>query len=239
MSTIRLAGFGAALVLSALIGGTIIGSVAAQTMPPASSKAPTAPQAPAGGSGATPAAVDAAPAGKYCDAYRKAYAAALGVDASALAPAAARAAESTIAAAVAAGDLTPAKADRLIARLKESPLGGCPRLADRLGGARPLTGVLKEGVAAVADVLGLTPAELRARLKDGKDLKQIAAAKGVPYATVTAAALAPVKARLDAAVAAGTIKQARADRILARLQQNLADGRLRNERPAPAATQGG
>jgi hypothetical protein len=41
-----------------------------------------------------------------------------------------------------------------------------------------------------------------------------------------------VKADLDAAVAAGTIKQARADRILSRLEANLADGRLRNARPA-------
>ena len=59
----------------------------------------------------------------------------------------------------------------------------------------------------------------------------------MPYATVTSAALAPVKARLDAAVAAGTITRARADKVLARLEANLADGRLRNERPArPAAS---
>ena len=50
----------------------------------------------------------------------------------------------------------------------------------------------------------------------------------MPYATVTAAALAPVKARLDAAVAAGTLTQARADKILAKLEKSLADGRLRD-----------
>jgi hypothetical protein len=46
-----------------------------------------------------------------------------------------------------------------------------------------------------------------------------------------------VKNDLDAAVAAGTIKQARADRVLARLQQNLADGRLRPAAPtAPSGS---
>ena len=74
----------------------------------------------------------------------------------------------------------------------------------------------------------MTPAELGAQLKGGKSLKDVAADKGVPYETVSAAVLASVKADLDAAVAAGTIKQARADRILARLEANLADGRLRN-----------
>ena len=38
---------------------------------------------------------------------------------------------------------------------------------------------------------------------------------------------------------AGTLTRARADKILARLEANLADGRLRNERPARSATPGG
>ena len=111
---------------------------------------------------------------------------------------------------------------------RSSPIGS--------GRLAPAAGVVKDGVDAAAKALGMTTAELRAELKSGKDLKQIAADKGVPYATVTAAALAPVKAKLDAAVAAGTIKQARADKILARLEANLADGRLRNGDPAPAAS---
>jgi len=44
---------------------------------------------------------------------------------------------------------------------------------------------------------------------------------------LTSAVLAAVKHDLDAAVAAGTIKQAREDRILARLAARLADGRIR------------
>ena len=62
-------------------------------------------------------------------------------------------------------------------------------------------------------------------LRNGQTLKDVAGTKNVPYESVTAAVLAAVKADLDAAVAAGTIKQARADRVLARLEANLADGR--------------
>jgi hypothetical protein len=82
----------------------------------------------------------------------------------------------------------------------------------------------------------VTPAELRVDLRGGKTLKTIATDRNVPYDTVAAAVVGAVKKDLDAAVAAGTIKQARADRVLARLQQNLADGRLR---PAVPAVPGG
>ena len=239
MSMIRLAAFGSALVLSALIGGTIIGSVAANTLPPAESAAPAAAQVPVAAEVAPTGAVAARTAGKYCETFLKAYAAALGVDASALGPAATRAAESTIDAAVAAGDLTTVQAERLRTRLEEAQLGGCPKFADRIGQARPTAGVMKDGFAAVADALGMTPADLQAQLRNGKSLKDIATARGVTYETVTAEAIRDVKAKLDAAVAAGTIKQAKADRILARLERNLAAGRLRNGRPAASATPGG
>jgi ribosomal protein S20 len=184
-------------------------------------------------------AANSAGAGAYCDTFLKAFASALGVDESALGPAAASAAKVTIDAALAAGDLTQAQADRLEVRLKDAQAGGCPGFAARLGQAYPAADAIKEAVAAVASALGITPAELRTELKSGKDLKQLAAAKGVSYATVTTAALEPIKAALDAAVKAGTIKQARADRILTRLEANLADGRFRKERPAASATPGG
>ncbi len=97
----------------------------------------------------------------------------------------------------------------------------------------------RDGLTAAADVLKLTPAELRTQLRTGKSLKDVAAAQTVPYATVTDAIVAAVKADLDAAVAAGNLKQARADRILERLEQRLADGRLRPLRPAASPTTGG
>ncbi len=98
---------------------------------------------------------------------------------------------------------------------------------------------MKDAVTAAADALHITPAELGAQLKAGKSLKDVATDKDVPYGDVSAAVLKSVKADLDKAVAAGTIKQPRADRILERLTKNLAEGRFRNAAPAaPAAPAG-
>ena len=138
-----------------------------------------------------------------------------------------------------------ARGDQLKARIEAAAADGCALLAGRiraLGGAagqgpgRAALGVVKDGIGAAATALGVTPAELGARLRSGDTLKDVATDKGVPYDTVSAAVIAAVKADLDAAVTAGTIKQAREDRILERLGRNLADGRLRAVQPAaPAA----
>src|SRR4029077_11499566 len=125
------------------------------------------------------------------------------------------------------GRLSPTRGERLKTRLSSGDAGACSKALERIGTARPAAGVVRDGVEGVAKALGLTGAQLRAELRAGKDLKTIATEQGVPYATVTAAALAPVKARLDAAVAAGNLTQARADKILAKFEANLADGRLR------------
>jgi ribosomal protein S20 len=236
MSTFRLAGYAGLLVVAALVGGTIIGSVAAST-----AARPTPAAAPAA------VASSPAPAGagiaRYCADFRRAFAANLGVDESALAPAAKSAAISTIDAAVAAGQIKSAAGDRLKARIERADADGCALLAGRIGAARVAAGgglgIVKDAVTAAAKALGITPAELGAKLRVGTSLKDVAEAKGVAYDTVSAAVRAAVKADLDAAVAAGTIKQARADRILARLERNLTDGRLRNARPVAPAGPGG
>lgn len=238
MSRNRIIGVGGAFVLAVIIGGSIIGTVAANTAPPASDDAGLL-AAPSSSPSSSPKPVAA---GTYCETYRAAYAAALGVDVADLAPAAAKAAQAAIDAAVADGHLSAARAERLKARIAASDAGGCAKVLERIGTAkpdRPAAGVVQDGAAAAAKALGMTSAELRAELRSGKDLKAIAAEKGVPYATVTAAALAPVKARLDAAVAAGTLTQKRADKILAKLEKSLADGRLRPGRPVPPTTPGG
>ena len=233
MSRLRLAGAAGLLVVAAVLGGTIIGSVAAANLPRAT--------------GATPAntpLVAAAPAaaavpGEYCAAFRRAFAANLGVEESALAPAAKAAAISTIDAAVAEGKMTKAVGDRLEQRIEKAATDGCPLLAKRIGRAGAVVGAAKDGLTAAAKALDMTPAELGAQLRAGKTLKEVATAEGVPYESVSAAVLASVKSDLDAAVAAGTIRKARADRILERLARNLADGRLRNARPdAPTGPAG-
>jgi ribosomal protein S20 len=234
MSKLRIAGFAGLLVVAALVGGTVIGSVAARTM------LPPDPSTTAVAAAATPAPAGAR-AAAYCAGFRKAFAAALGVDESALAPAAKSAAIATIDAAVADGSMPKARADRLKARIEAADVDGCALLDGRIGArkgapkAGPALGVVRDGAEAAAKALGMTPAELGAKLRGGDSLKDVATEKGVPYATVSAAVVAAVKSDLDAAVAAGTIKQARADRILARLEQNLVDGRLRNTPPAGSA----
>jgi ribosomal protein S20 len=242
MPSLRTAGLAGLLVASALVGGTIIGSVAAAPAPP-----PTRSTA-AAGAEASPAPPKGAKLAEYCAAFRKAFATELGVDESALAPAAKKAAIATIDAAVAAGELPQATADRLKARIEAADADGCALLAGRVrriaaaaggagagGVARAGLGVVKDGLAAAATALGVTPAELGADLRAGQTLKDVAGQKHVPYDTVSAAVVGAVKSNLDAAVAAGTIKQARADRALARLRQSLADGRLRPALPlAPA-----
>lgn len=234
MSTLRLAGMAGLLVAAALVGGTIIGSVAAGTMPRSTDpvKAALAAPSPAG-----PAA--GARIAEYCADFRRAFAAELGIEESALAPAAKKAAIATIDAAVASGELPKKAGDRLTARIEAADADKCALLAGRIGaakaaGAVPALGVVKDGLSAAARTLGITPAELGADLRSGKTLKVVAEAKGIPYETVSAAVLAAVKADLDTAVTAGTIKQARADKILDRLQRNLAEGRLRNARPQGA-----
>ncbi len=138
------------------------------------------------------------------------------------------------------GDLTTAAGDRLKARLEKAPADGCAMLNGwRAKVAKAAVNVGKDGLTAAADALKLTPAELRAELRAGKSLKDVAAAHDVPYATLTDAIVKAVKADLDAAVAAGNLKQARADRILERLEARLADGRLRPARPAATPTPGG
>jgi ribosomal protein S20 len=222
------------LLAAALVGGTIIGSVAAGTMPRTTDPVKAALAAPSPVAPAVGARI-----AEYCADFRRAFAAELGVQESALAPAARKAAIATIDSAVASGELPKAAGDRLKTRIEAADGDGCALLAGRIGalkaaGAAPALGIAKDGLTAAAAALGITPAELGADLRTGKTLKGVAETRGIPYETVSAAALAAVKADLDTAVAAGTIKQARADRILERLERNLADGRLRNARP-PAA----
>lgn len=232
MLNLRTAGLAGAMVISALVGGTLISAVAAApatTSPgPIVAAAPSAPAAPAAG-----------PTGEYCTTFRAAFAENLGVTEAEMVAAARKAADTTIDKAVADGDMTKVAGDRLKARLAAAPADGCTMLAGVRAKAKAALGVVKDGLTAAAVVLKTTPAELRTELRDGKSLKDIAAARNVPYATVTDAVVAAVKADLDAAVKAGTLKPARAERVLERLEKRLADGRLRPVRPAASPTTGG
>jgi hypothetical protein len=240
MSRSRMAAIAALLVLTAVIGGTVINSVAAATSPRAATTDAIAPAAPP----ASPEAANATPSAA-CAEFRAAFAAALGVDASALTPAAKTAARQVVDAALAAGRITAARADKLKARIDKAAGDGCGVLAGRSAARATLAAgalrVVRDGIDAAAGALKLNRADLVAKIRGGETLQAIAADAGVPYATVTSAVIAAVKQDLAEAVAKGTIRQARADRILERLRQNLAAGRFRAAKPAapvaPAASQ--
>jgi ribosomal protein S20 len=239
MSRSRTAAIAALLVLAAVIGGTVIDSVAAATSSgraaAGATAAPVEVAPPAG-----PATGQATPS-PACTAFRAAFAAALGVAESALTPAAKTAAKQVVDSALAAGRITATQADRIKARIDEQAGDGCGILSGRAAAAAGALGVVRDGIDAAAAALKLSRAQLVAKVRAGQTLQSIASDAGVPYETVTAAVIAAVKQDLDAAVAKGTIRQVRADRVLGRLQQNLAEGRFRNAEPAvppaPAASQ--
>jgi ribosomal protein S20 len=234
MLNLRTAGLAGAMVISALVGGTLISAVAASTAAPAAATFDSVVAA------AAPSAAAARDAGEYCATFRAAFAANLGVSEADMVAAARKAAVATVEKAVTDGDLTTAEGDRLKARIAAAPADGCGLLNGwRAKIARAAVGVARDGLTAAAEVLKLTPAEVRTQLRDGKSLKDIATAQNVPYDVVSDAIVKAVKADLDAAVAAGNLKQARADRILERLERRLADGRLRPDRPAAAPPAGG
>ena len=231
MSRSRVAVVAILLVVAAVVGGTVINSVAAATSP--RSVPPTSAVVVAAGS---PAPATAGAAGTWatqaCAEFRAAFAKELGVDESALAPAAKSAAKTVVDSAVAAGRITQARGDALKQKIDQADANGCGLLGRRVARLAGVLGVIRDGVNAAADALHLTPAQLTAKLRAGATLQQIAADAGVPYDTVTSAVVGAVKADLDKAVAAGAIRQQREDRILERLTANLAQGRFRD----PGAT---
>ncbi len=127
-------------------------------------------------------------------------------------------------AALAAGRLTPEQAARLkerIANAKGLGLGVKRGFAKKQQGLVKRIGLKSKRLGAAAAYLGLTRAQVRAELKVGKSLAQVAAAQGKTSAGLVAAMLAPVKERLAKAVAAKRLTQQRADEILERLTERV------------------
>ncbi len=74
-------------------------------------------------------------------------------------------------------------------------------------------------VESEADVLGIKPEQLRADLKAGKKVSDLAQAKGLDKAQFTAKLLAALKPRLEVLVAHKQITQAQADRVVDRISK--------------------
>lgn len=126
---------------------------------------------------------------------------------------------SKVQAAKAAGKIDAARADRLLQRapqLVERLVNATPRArAIRAKGARG--GLLK----AAATYLGVTNAQLVTDLRAGKSLAQVATAKGKSVDGLEQALLAALKQKVDAAVAAGRLPAARAQKLLERAPAHI------------------
>jgi hypothetical protein len=124
--------------------------------------------------------------------------------------------------AVAAGKLTPEQGVRLKERIaKANGLGARRAVAEKhkAFGDRLANSAKRRG--PVAKYLGLTREALRAELRKGQSLAQIARARGKTVDGLVAVMVAPVKERLTKAVASRRLTQQRADALLERITDRV------------------
>lgn len=130
-------------------------------------------------------------------------------------------------AAVKAGQLTQAQANRIKQRIQQGafpfgapgPSGGFWRHEQRMGPAGPAgPGGPRNGpLSTAATYLGLSDAKLLADVRGGKTLAQVAQAQGKSVAGLEQALVAASKSRLDRMVQAGWLTKAQEQQRLSRL----------------------
>jgi hypothetical protein len=215
MKLTKALGIAGALLIAALVGGTLINSAQAVD---------------------EETTVDVETRARYCETFRERFANELGVSVDELTDAGRTAALATIDEADEAGDLDAARAERLRERLRAMD-GSCDDLGlgfgrghgpghgfgPRTPGDGPGRGQAIGVVRVAANELSLDTIELRDQLTELGSLQAVAEARGVDYATLTETILAEVTEHLEAAVADG-LDQARADTILEHVTTWLADG---------------
>jgi len=204
-------GFAGALIVAALVGGTLINTAFGTDVTDTTDPTDTA----------------------YCDVFRDAFASELGVTDDQLTTAGKAAVNAAIDAAVAAGDLDEDRAATFRERIEGYDGDGCDLVGRPGAFGRGFDLGMERGVArgflggdvfeAAADALGLSSDELMAELRDAGSVEALAGSEGVAYDEVKAAVLAAIQADLDAAVAEG-MPQERADAVIERLSTWLDDG---------------
>jgi hypothetical protein len=116
-----------------------------------------------------------------------------------------------------AGKITAARAERMKAR--------APQLVERIVNAKPRAAVralvVRGPLAIAARYVGLTRPQLATELRAGKSLAQVATARGRSVDGLEAALLAPLKRKLDRAVASGRLESARAATMLERAAKRV------------------
>ena len=211
MQLMKTLGAAGALLISALVGGTLIGSALA-----------------------TDESTDTdttAAASEYCDVFMDALASELGATRDELVAAGKAAANAAVDAALEAGDITEERATALRERIDAADGTGCAWFGH--GFARGFGAGFDHGVGrgflggdvfeAAATALGIESSELIDRLDTAGSLEALATEEGVAYDDVKASVLSAVQADLDAAVAEG-LDQARADEVIERLTTWLDEG---------------
>jgi hypothetical protein len=129
-----------------------------------------------------------------------------------------------VAAALTAGTITQAKADEELAEEPKETTDKVNNVNKGRGGKGGHGAGVESGQNAVAaKILSMTDAELKTALQGGKTLAQLAAEKNVPVNTLVTAMVDDMKAKVAAALTAGTITQAKADAELAEEPKETTD----------------
>jgi hypothetical protein len=150
----------------------------------------------------------------------------LGVEPSELTDALKEALKSHVDAAVDAGRLTEDQGEALKERIDS---GETPLLFGKLGrhGPGPFGHFGHFGhfakLEAVASYLGLSEAELREQLAEGKTLAEVAKAEGKSVDGLVQALVREAEAKLDEAVADGRLTRAQADELAEGLEERMTD----------------
>jgi polyhydroxyalkanoate synthesis regulator phasin len=146
----------------------------------------------------------------------------LGIEPAKLSDALTKALEDRVDAAVADGRITKAEGEALKARIEagDAPLffGG-----GRHHGGHDFGRHRGPGLDAAAKYLGITEAQLRTELQNGKSLADVAKAHGKTVDGLVDAVVDEAKTRLDAAVNAGKLTQAQANEMLSDLKDRITD----------------
>jgi hypothetical protein len=205
MGLTKALGFAGALILSAIVGGTLIGSALAQDEATDATGAETS----------------------YCDVFMDTLASELGTTPDALVAAGRSAAGAAVDAAEEAGDIDAERADAIRERIAEADGDGCGWFGHGFtrgfahGAARGFLG--GDVMEAAADALGIESSDLIGQLREAQSLQALAEERGVSYDEVKSSVLTAVQADLDAAVAEG-MDQERADEVIGRLTTWLDNG---------------
>lgn len=132
--------------------------------------------------------------------------------------------------AVAAKRISATRAAAIEARIKAGKIGP---LGFGWAGHRRVR--LRFGLKTAAAYIGVPATALRADLKNGQSLAQVATANGKTATGLEQALLAPVKTRLDKAAASGKLTAAKEQTILQRIQTRI-DRLVNRDWTTPAQT---